>query len=1019
TPDQVLAVAAAVPDVSADAAGTPDVRGATPGERLAAAKHKVLVTVGALKEMQAALHRSVRGALAGAVVFSRELPPKLNSVIQPLMASVRFEGEASLQLPASRAIAELVLLCRGRTPSPNDKVLKNVCGLACADQAETPVVTSEEGENEEETDGVKKGEGEGGELLEGAVTRRGAEAVLSDLCNRLGPAIFEALPKLWECMTEGLVLDDARPTDLKPADSKSLEPHSIPAKPLPSLAASPQSLVSTLQAVRSLAPSLHPSLHATALFPLLPSVFACARHSHVAVRLVAGRCIATLAEAATELVMLSVLSTLTPMLGDAQSAGARRGAAGAIAALVNRLEPNILVPYCPLLVVPLLGRMADPDERVRRSVTHSFAALVPLLPLARGAPPPRGLDGTVLKTAEDARFLEQLLDSRHTEDYRLPIHINGTLRRYQQEGVNWLAFLKRFKLHGVLCDDMGLGKTLQATAIVAAAAAERAAARARMPAPDNAPLPSLVVCPPTLVGHWAFEIEKFVGEKVLSPLQYQGSPAERARARALFPRHSVVVMSYDSLRKDVEELEGVAWLYVILDEGHVIKNAKSKIAEAAKRVRAEHRLILSGTPIQNNVLELWSLFDFLMPGFLGTEREFNAKYGKPLAAARNPKCTPKQAEAGVLALEALHKQVMPFLLRRTKEEVLTDLPPKIIQDRIVDLSPLQVKLYEDFSRSDVRHEVSSLVQGADAVTAVPEQASTHVFQALQYLRKLCSHPLLVAGDAPERVAAAQAELPSTSGRGGLHSLEHSPKLVALKEILDECGVGSEGEEAGGQHRVLIFAQLKGFLDIIEKDLFATHMPGVSYLRLDGGVEASKRFDVVRQFNADPTIDVLLLTTHVGGLGLNLTSADTVVFVEHDWNPMRDLQAMDRAHRLGQQRVVNVYRLITRGTLEEKIMGLQRFKLSIANTVVSAENASLDTMNTGQLLDLFSVSKGAQQPSAGPLSDDAAAAAAVEGGGVPAKGKGLKAMLGTLEELWDESQYSEEYDLSNFLTKLKK
>lgn len=660
TPDQVLAVTSAVLDVSADAAGTPDARGATPGERLAAAKHKVLLTVGALKEIQSALHRSVRGALAGAVVFSRELPPKLNSVIQPLMASVRFEREASLQLPASRAIAELVLLCRGRTPSPNDKVLKNVCGLACADPAETPVVTSEGTENEgEETDGVKKGEAEGGELSEGAVTRRGAEAVLSELSEQLGPALFEALPKLWECMTEGLILEDAKPNDLKPVDLKSAESYTLAelSKSLPSLAASPQVLVSTLQVIRSLAPSLHSSFHATALLPLLPSIFACARHSHVAVRLVAGRCTATLAEAATELVMLSVLSTLTPMLGDAQSAEARRGAAGAIAALVNRLEPNILVPYCPLLVVPLLGRMADPDERVRRSVTHSFAALVPLLPLARGSPPPRGLDGTVLKTAEDARFLEQLLDSRHTEDYRLPIHINGTLRRYQQKGVNWLAFLKRFKLHGVLCDDMGLGKTLQATAIVASAAAERAAARTHAPGPDNAPLPSLVVCPPTLVGHWAFEIEKFVGESVLSPLQYQGTPAERARARALFPRHSVVVMSYDSLRKDVEELERVAWLYVILDEGHVIKNAKSKIAEAAKRVRAEHRLILSGTPIQNNVLELWSLFDFLMPGFLGTEREFNAKYGKPLAAARNPKCTPKQAEAGVLALEALHKQV--------------------------------------------------------------------------------------------------------------------------------------------------------------------------------------------------------------------------------------------------------------------------------------------------------------------------------------------------------------------------
>jgi TATA-binding protein-associated factor len=657
TLDQVAALASGMPDVTADVAGTPDKQGATPAERLMLSKQKVLLTIGALREMQAALHRSARGSLAGAVVFSGELPPKLNNLIQPLMASVRYEREESLQLPASRAIAELVLLCRGRTPGPNDKVLKNVCGLACSDPAETPVVTADNAECEEEDlDGVKKGEGENGELTEGAVTRRGAEEVLLALSARLETGLFAALPKLWECMTEGLVLNnvDHKSADSKPADSKSAD---APEKPLPNLVAPPQVLVATLQIIRSLAPSLHHSLHSSALMPLLPSIFACARHGHSAVRLIAGRCIATLAKAATKPVMVSVLGTLTPMLGDAENAQARRGAAGAIAALVSRLDPNILVPYSALLVVPLLGRMGDPDESVRKSVTHSFAALVPLLPLAKGMPPPRGLSEKVLTAAEDARFLDQLLDNRRTEDYKVPVHINGTLRRYQQEGVNWLAFLKRFKLHGVLCDDMGLGKTLQATTIIASAAAERARARALAPGPDNTPLPNLVVCPPTLVGHWAFEIEKFVGAEVLSPLQYQGTPAERARARALFPRHNVVVMSYDALRKDTDELERVSWGYCVLDEGHVIKNTKSKIAEAAKRVRAEHRLILSGTPIQNNVLELWSLFDFLMPGFLGTERQFNANYGRPLAAARNPKCTPKQAEAGVLALEALHKQV--------------------------------------------------------------------------------------------------------------------------------------------------------------------------------------------------------------------------------------------------------------------------------------------------------------------------------------------------------------------------
>jgi TATA-binding protein-associated factor len=198
--------------------------------------------------------------------------------------------------------------------------------------------------------------------------------------------------------------------------------------------------------------------------------------------------------------------------------------------------------------------------------------------------------------------------------------------RYQQEGINWLAFLKRFKLHGILCDDMGLGKTLQASAIVASDTVERANVFAVSKSPDVAPLPSLVVCPSTLVGHWAYEIEKFIPTDVLNPLQYAGSPQERVNLRSRFPMHNIVITSYDVLRKDIDALAQQVWNYCILDEGHIIKSAKSKITVAAKRIQADHRLLLSGTPIQNNVLELWSLFDFLMPGFLGTERQVSRKF---------------------------------------------------------------------------------------------------------------------------------------------------------------------------------------------------------------------------------------------------------------------------------------------------------------------------------------------------------------------------------------------------------
>ncbi|CAH8369757.1 unnamed protein product [Eruca vesicaria subsp. sativa] len=216
--------------------------------------------------------------------------------------------------------------------------------------------------------------------------------------------------------------------------------------------------------------------------------------------------------------------------------------------------------------------------------------------------------------------------------------------------------------------------------------------------------------------------------------------------------------------------------------------------------------------------------------------------------------------------------------------------------------------------------------------------------------------------------------------------------------------------------------MQALLDIIEKDLFQVHMKSsVTYMRLDGSVVPEKRFEIVKAFNSDPTIDVLLLTTHFGGLRLNLTSADTIVFMEHDWNPMRDHQAMDRAHRLGQKRVVNVHRLIMRGTLEEKVMNfsclsmsLQRFKVSVANTVINAENASMKTMNTDQLLDIFASAETSKK--GGPASTKKGSEDNDQTAGT---GKGIKAILGNLEELWDQSQYTEEYNLNQFLAKLNR
>lgn len=1016
TPDDAMTFASKLQLPSSDGVTREDSVGRNSVDDIESIKQRLLTTSGYLKCVQSNLHVTVSALVAAAVVWMSELPAKLNPIILPLMASIKREQEEVLQNMAAEALAELIYHCVLRKPGPNDKLIKNLCGLICMDPSETPqagVLTSLEiieeqdllpfGSNSTKTKPkVHMLGSEDRSKVEGFICRRGSEFALKHLCNKFGPSLFEKLPKLWDSLTE----------ILKPMTSGD-EGHI--SQTIDSIR-DPQVLINNIQVVRSIGSLIDETLRPQ-LMTLLPCIFHSVRHSHVAVRLAASRCITSMAKSMTVNIMGPVIENVIPMLGDMTSVNARQGAGMLMSLLVQGLGTD-LVPYARLLVVPLLRCMSDCDQSVRRSVTHSFAALVPLLPLARGVSPPDSLSESLSKSTDDAEFLEQLVDNSHIDDYKVPTELKVTLRRYQQEGINWLAFLKRFNLHGILCDDMGLGKTLQASAIMASDIVER---RALSSVEDP---PSLIICPSTLVGHWVFEIEKFIDASVITTLQYVGSSQERVSLRSQFHKYNVIVTSYDVIRKDIDHLRQLFWNYCVLDEGHIIKNAKSKITCAVKQLKAQHRLILSGTPIQNNVLELWSLFDFLMPGFLGTERQFQATYGKPLVAARDSKCSAKDAEAGVLAMEALHKQVMPFLLRRTKDEVLTDLPEKIIQDRYCDLSPVQLKLYEQFSGSHVKHEISSMVQSntesGEGEGKDTSKTSSHVFQALQFLLKLCSHPLLVLGgkiqDSLSRllpdIFATNCDISSE-----LHKLHHSPKLVALQEILEECGIGvdgpgSEGPVSVGQHRVLIFAQHKALLDIIEKDLFQVHMKNVTYLRLDGSVEPEKRFDIVKSFNSDPTIDVLLLTTHVGGLGLNLTSADTLVFMEHDWNPMRDLQAMDRAHRLGQRKVVNVHRLIMRGTLEEKVMSLQKFKVSIANAVINAENASLKTMNTDQLLDLFTPadSKKGVSTSKGSENNDGLPK-------VPGTGKGLKAILGGLEELWDQSQYTEEYNLSQFLAKL--
>ena len=489
-------------------------------------------------------------------------------------------------------------------------------------------------------------------------------------------------------------------------------------------------------------------------------------------------------------------------------------------------------------------------------------------------------------------------------------------------------------------------------------------------------------------------------------------------------------MAYDTLRGDADWVAGVRWRYAVLDEGHAIRNPTSKLAAAARRIVAEHRLILSGTPIQNDVRELWALFDWLMPGFFGGERAFAARYGKALDAARASKKALAAAAAALLSVADLHKQVMPFVLRRTKDGVLTELPPKTLQDVVVEPSALQAALLAAADAAGGGAAADLLAAAGDGAA---REAAAGAFRALAHARKLCTSPALVLGGggkgsaaAPDAsaLAAAAAVLrvkPTAAAVNAAVAADptlHAPKLAALADLLAACGVmrgdgdGADADASSAGHRVLVFAQLRATLDLVEAAVLRP--AGVPFLRLDGGVPAAARYGVAAAFEADPTIPVLLLTTHVGGLGLNLTAADTVVFMEHDWNPMQDLQAMDRAHRLGQARPVTVYRLLTRGTLEERVMSLQRFKLDVAAAVVNSDNLSLASMDAGRLLDSLGGTGGGG--GGAPAGGDAAAAAAAAAAG---GGRGMKAALANLEELWDEVQGAEQYDVDAFVKKLAK
>ena len=986
----------------------------TPAQRvsgvqyLSDARATALTAVNEAKLLKEQRDLRIRAAAAGALVALREIPKKPGQLIKGMMDSVKMEENVELQQRSAHAVALLIdHYTNTAKRGPIDKIIANLVKFCCVDTSETPefhpnahleeaILSLRKEEDRKDQPDAARFERE---AREARVMRRGAKEALERLAKMYGAELLEKLPNL-QSLIEGPVkasLQGVLPPDILEADNQT-----------------GQDVIDGLSTLRALAPAFDPGLHpwVTSLMPTIAKGL----HSRLSViRYAAAKCFATLCSVITVEGMTMLVETVLPTISNALDVHERQGAIECVYHLIHVMEDNIL-PYVIFLIVPVLGRMSDSNDDVRLLATTSFATLVKLVPLEAGIPDPPGLSESLLKGRDrERKFMAQMLDPKKVEPFQIPVAIKAELRSYQQDGVNWLAFLNRYHLHGILCDDMGLGKTLQTLCIVASDHHLRRQEYAKSQAPDYRPLPSLIICPPTLSGHWQQEIQQYA--PFLSCVAYVGGPSERRGRKGLLEKADVVITSYEICRNDNEVFTPINWNYCVLDEGHLIKNPKAKNTIAVKKILSNHRLILSGTPIQNNVLELWSLFDFLMPGFLGTEKVFHDRFAKPIAASRNAKSSSKEQEAGALAIESLHKQVLPFLLRRLKEEVLNDLPPKILQNYYCDLSDLQKRLFEDFFKRE-RKTVEASLGTSD------KDAKQHIFQALQYMRKLCNSPALVVKEGHKDYNAIQKQL--AGSRSSLKDVAHAPKLTALRDLLVDCGIGVP-EEPGNisasnyvsQHRALIFCQMKEMLDMVQTEVLGKLLPSVQFLRLDGSVEATKRQNIVNQFNTDPSYDCLLLTTSVGGLGLNLTGADTVIFVEHDWNPQKDIQAMDRAHRIGQKKVVNVYRLITRGTLEEKIMSLQRFKIDVASTVVNQQNAGLNTMETDQILDLFNLgdTAGAQAEKPRPPDGSNIDEMVDEEGNV--KRQGEKGWLNDLGELWDEKQYEEEFNLDSFLQNMQK
>lgn len=498
-----------------------------------------------------------------------------------------------------------------------------------------------------------------------------------------------------------------------------------------------------------------------------------------------------------------------------------------------------------------------------------------------------GLPVDFLMSEKILQIRNQMLGLTVMAPSPIPKEINAELRPYQAEGVYWLERLRMMYLNGILADDMGLGKTLQAISAITQNHLKNKGSR------------SLIVCPTSLLYNWKEELHKFNSK--LRVIVIDGIPSQRKKTLSKMGDFDVIITSYTLLQKDIETYAQVPFSYAVLDEAQHIKNRGTRNAKSVKMIQAAHRLILTGTPIENSLDELWSLMDYLMPGFLSTYDRFVEKYIRVAG------------ELHVQNIEYLKKKVSPFILRRMKSDVLHDLPPVSEIVYHCQLSDVQMELYKSYAAS-ARDELVKLVErdGFDKV-------QIHVLATLTRLKQICCHPAIFAKEKAEMGDSAKYDM-----------------LLELLQTLVESN-----------HKTVIFSQYTRMLQIMREDF---EQRGIPFSYLDGTTK--NRLEIVKEFNENQKIPVFLVSLKAGGTGLNLVGADTVIHYDMWWNPAVENQATDRVHRIGQKNSVSSYKLITLNTIEEKIVEMQRRKKGLVKKVVSCDDEAIAKLTWEDVLELL-------------------------------------------------------------------